>query len=197
MHVHRLARGLHHEHVGPAHVLLDLHIRFAVVETRDQSLAARQAEKQANLIAERLVGGSAEDLKSVVDPGALWLAFRFFVRGRLLFRGQFFRGRRRNCAHSLSSQCSVASYQFSIPVLSLEIQCFYWQLTTGGWQLLFLAGPLGFEPRQSAPKALDLPLVDGPVKRSDWLIALQLSSNHCRLTTESCDGATGVLARPL
>jgi hypothetical protein len=26
-----------------------------------------------------------------------------------------------------------------------------------------LAGPLGFEPRQSAPKALDLPLVDGPV----------------------------------
>src|SRR6266852_1746061 len=32
-----------------------------------------------------------------------------------------------------------------------------------------LAGPLGFEPRQSAPKALDLPLVDGPVKRSDWL----------------------------
>ena len=28
-----------------------------------------------------------------------------------------------------------------------------------------LAGPLGFEPRQSAPKALDLPLVDGPVKQ--------------------------------
>jgi hypothetical protein len=27
----------------------------------------------------------------------------------------------------------------------------------------FLAGPLGFEPRQSAPKALDLPLVDGPI----------------------------------
>jgi hypothetical protein len=27
-----------------------------------------------------------------------------------------------------------------------------------------LAGPLGFEPRQSAPKALDLPLVDGPKK---------------------------------
>ena len=30
-------------------------------------------------------------------------------------------------------------------------------------QRRFLAGPLGFEPRQSAPKALDLPLVDGPV----------------------------------
>src|ERR1700756_5053774 len=26
-----------------------------------------------------------------------------------------------------------------------------------------MAGPLGFEPRQSAPKALDLPLVDGPI----------------------------------
>src|SRR5580693_5669341 len=46
-----------------------------------------------------------------------------------------------------------------------------------------LAGPLGFEPRQSAPKALDLPLVDGPVKRSDWRIALQLSFNNCCLTT--------------
>lgn len=28
-----------------------------------------------------------------------------------------------------------------------------------------MAGPLGFEPRQSAPKALDLPLVDGPVEQ--------------------------------
>src|ERR1051326_1817625 len=27
---------------------------------------------------------------------------------------------------------------------------------------IFLAGPLGFEPRQSAPQALDLPLVGGP-----------------------------------
>src|SRR5947207_13901904 len=33
-----------------------------------------------------------------------------------------------------------------------------------GSRTAFLAGPLGFEPRQSAPKALDLPLVDGPVK---------------------------------
>src|SRR5258708_1787916 len=37
-----------------------------------------------------------------------------------------------------------------------------------------LAGPLGFEPRQSAPKALDLPLVDGPVpsKSVDLVIAV-------------------------
>ena len=32
-----------------------------------------------------------------------------------------------------------------------------------------LAGPLGFEPRQSAPKALDLPLVDGPVNSASLL----------------------------
>src|SRR5215813_782695 len=31
---------------------------------------------------------------------------------------------------------------------------------------LNLAGRLGFEPRQSAPKALDLPLVDRPVKQT-------------------------------
>src|ERR1700744_1824847 len=31
-----------------------------------------------------------------------------------------------------------------------------------------LAGRLGFEPRQSAPKALDLPLVDRPVTTLLW-----------------------------
>src|SRR5229473_5288051 len=50
---------------------------------------------------------------------------------------------------------------------------------------VFLAGPLGFEPRQSAPKALDLPLVDGPVKRSAWRIALQLSFKSGRSTIEN------------
>ncbi len=37
------------------------------------------------------------------------------------------------------------------------------ELNANGSKAAFLAGPLGFEPRQSAPKALDLPLVDGPV----------------------------------
>src|SRR3954466_16413002 len=31
------------------------------------------------------------------------------------------------------------------------------------YPMLYLAGRLGFEPRQSAPKALDLPLVDRPI----------------------------------
>jgi hypothetical protein len=35
--------------------------------------------------------------------------------------------------------------------------------TTDRRSLTTLAGRLGFEPRQSAPKALDLPLVDRPV----------------------------------
>src|SRR5208282_4403817 len=52
---------------------------------------------------------------------------------------------------------SVLSSRFSVLGCGAPVS----QLRTG-----FLAGPLGFEPRQSAPKALDLPLVDGPVKQS-------------------------------
>ena len=90
MHVHRMASGLHHEHVRAAHVLLNLHVRFAIFKARHQRLPARQAKKIADLVAERLVGGSAEDLESVVDPGALRLAFRFLVRDRLFFRRSLF-----------------------------------------------------------------------------------------------------------
>ena len=32
VHIHRIAGGLHHEDIGAAHVLLDLHIRLAVGE---------------------------------------------------------------------------------------------------------------------------------------------------------------------
>src|ERR1035437_98782 len=52
----------------------------------------------------------------------------------------------------LSSRFSVLGFGAPASLLRTE----NWQLRTG-----FLAGPLGFEPRQSAPKALDLPLVDG------------------------------------
>src|ERR1700690_3961834 len=60
----------------------------------------------------------------------------------------------------LSSRFSVLG--FGAPVSRLRIGT--WQLRTG-----YLAGPLGFEPRQSAPKALDLPLVDGPRCTINWL----------------------------
>src|ERR1700690_239718 len=74
----------------------------------------------------------------------------------------------------LSSRLSVFSLGAPASLLRTE----NWQLKTG-----FLAGPLGFEPRQSAPKALDLPLVDGPVH--DRRIALQLSFNHSDSTIEN------------
>src|ERR1700745_3602989 len=45
----------------------------------------------------------------------------------------------------------------------------------------FLAGALGFEPRQSAPKALDLPLVDGPA-------SLKLTIFGCRLSNACSNG---------
>src|ERR1035437_6428730 len=76
---------------------------------------------------------------------------------------------------------SVASYQ--LPVASSLLS-----LATGNWRLAtaFLAGPLGFEPRQSAPKALDLPLVDGPVQQfavCTSIVVQPLSINNRRLTT--------------
>ena len=80
MHVHRLAGGLHHEHIGPAYVLLDLHIRFAIFEARHQRLPARQSKKCADFVAKRLVGSSAKNLEPVVDARALWLAFCLLVR---------------------------------------------------------------------------------------------------------------------
>src|ERR1700722_8477225 len=117
MHVHRLTGGLHHKNVGTAYVLLNLDIRFAIFEARDQCLAASQSKKRTNFVAERLIGGSAEDFEPVVDPGALRLAFRFLVRDRLLldcrllgshlFGSRLFR--RRNGSHR-----SVLSSWFSI-----------------------------------------------------------------------------------
>jgi hypothetical protein len=80
MHVHRLAGGLHHEHVRSAHVLLNLDIRFAILEASDQSLSARQPQKVTDLLAKRLVRGPAKNLEPIIDPGALRLAFRFLIR---------------------------------------------------------------------------------------------------------------------
>src|SRR5208337_1892148 len=135
-------------------------------------------QKAAHVIAERLVGGSTEDLESVVDPGALRLALRLLVRRRLFFRGSFFGGRRRNCGHSFSSQFPVLSSQFWAPVSRLRTE-------NRELRPVFLAGPLGFEPRQSAPKALDLPLVDGPVKPSadcTSIVVQSLSYNNRKST---------------
>src|SRR6185369_2414139 len=102
-------------------------------------------------IAKRAVGGSAKDLELVVHPTALGLAFRFLVGAHvnLLFR------RCRKSGHSLPL---LALSPLPKPSAPHKLKS---QLPKA--KSCFLAGPLGFEPRQSAPKALDLPLVDGPV----------------------------------
>src|ERR1700733_6853005 len=156
--IYRTASRLNDEPDSAAYVLLDLHIRLAIGKACDQSLSARQAKKSADLLAERLVRGSREDFEPVIDPCALRLTFGFLVDSRLFFRGLFddrlFGSRGCNGGHSFSSQFPVRSSQAWGSSVSL--------LRTENWQLVHLAGPLGFEPRQSAPKALDLPLVDGP-----------------------------------
>src|SRR5215475_6957157 len=61
-----------------------------------------------------------------------------------------------------STQYHVLSY-FRVAVPSSQSQ----RSLGTEYQVLgtaFLAGRLGFEPRQSAPKALDLPLVDRPIR---------------------------------
>src|SRR5713226_6703406 len=79
----------------------------------------------------------------------------------------------------LSSRFLVLS--FGAPVSRLRTE--NWQLRTG-----YLAGPLGFEPRQSAPKALDLPLVDGPRCTINWLATKSYPRTECqRLTTVVSD----------
>src|SRR5713226_3189943 len=50
-----------------------------------------------------------------------------------------------------------------------------------------LAGPLGFEPRQSAPKALDLPLVDGPVSQlviDDFRLSIEKQINRSLIVNQ-------------
>src|SRR5262249_23603839 len=83
-----MASGLKHEYVGAAHVLLDLHGGLAVLEARDQSLAARHAKKSADLIGKRFVRRAAEDLELVIDAASLGLPFRLLVSAHLslLFR---------------------------------------------------------------------------------------------------------------
>src|SRR5690242_3308769 len=161
MAVHRMTGRLHDENVCAAHVFLDLNICLAIREAGDESLAHRHAKKVADLAAERFVGGAAKNLELVICTAALRLTLGLFVGAHL---GLLFRRCRKSC-HSRSRCLVVRSWSFVVGCRPLSSwanktankQC---QRPTAG----FLAGPLGFEPRQSAPKALDLPLVDGPVR---------------------------------
>ena len=81
--VNRTARRLHHKDVPPAHILLNLNVSLAIGEARHQRLAAVHAQKGADFIGKRLIGGPGEDLELIVPAGALRLALRFLV-GRVL-----------------------------------------------------------------------------------------------------------------
>src|SRR5947199_10686731 len=86
--VHRAAGRLHSEDVSAAHILLNLYISFAIAKARNHSLAASQTKKSADLIAQRLVRGTAEDLELIIYASAMRLAPRFLAGPHvdLLFR---------------------------------------------------------------------------------------------------------------
>src|SRR4029077_2043124 len=102
---------------------------------------------------------AAENLELLIGPRTL-LPLRLIVtHGRTLLLSLV--GRRHQSSHGfVSGLLAFSSYRFASQhrVCQRLLATRHWPLTTA-----FLAGPLGFEPRQSAPKALDLPLVDGPV----------------------------------
>ena len=54
--IHRRAGGLDDEHVAAAHVLANLHFRFAVRETPDFRVAQRNAQISANIRGQLGVG---------------------------------------------------------------------------------------------------------------------------------------------
>src|SRR4051812_13262960 len=158
--IDRLRRGLHDEDIRAAHVLEQLQVDLTIRETRQVDLPAMHAEEITDLLGERLIGGAAEDLQLVIVPRTLrlLLLWLFLLARRLVLFGlmQRFVGRSRHV--------------FLLPNKNQVLYFLGPRSTTVLLMLLLrsnfkLAGRLGFEPRQSAPKALDLPLVDRPVTR--------------------------------
>ena len=62
MMVRRGAGGLHHEHILPAHVLLDFHERLAVWEGLDSRFAQLDANVGADGLSQGLIGTAAKNL---------------------------------------------------------------------------------------------------------------------------------------
>ena len=124
---------MEHEHVGAAHILLNLDVRFAVLEPRDQSLPASQSEKIAVLVAERLLESSTEDFDFVIDPGAFRLAFHFLFRGFFPVGGSFRADRHQLPSLSLSV---LNSGRFSV----LGFQSSTRELRTGNEELVVWLG---------------------------------------------------------
>src|SRR5512146_2529226 len=125
----------------------------------------------ANFAGQIGVGSAREYFELVILSGAdrLWGGLRF--RSLLLcchsthgFSCDWRAGWRDIVRRLLWFHCARSGSCFHI-VIALDFPYFG---SPGHWFFgCFLAGRLGFEPRQSAPKALDLPLVDRPVRISD------------------------------
>src|ERR1700741_5276605 len=69
--VHRAASRLHYQYVSAAHIFLNLHISLPAAKARNHSLPPSQAKEGADLIAQRLVRGAAEDLELIVYASAV------------------------------------------------------------------------------------------------------------------------------
>src|SRR4029077_19187785 len=119
---------------------------------------ALQAQELADLIAQRLIGRAAKDLQLFImtSPLRLALALRNLMLPRRLL---VIRARHRGL-HFVS--CRTSHSVSPCRHFFEQLGCL---LPSCSYLLSILAGRLGFEPRQSAQKALDLPLVDRPVNR--------------------------------
>ncbi len=141
--VHRIAGRLHHEDIGPAHVLLDLHIRLAVGELVDARLPQGQTEKLANILGQRVVGSAGKNLPLVVLPRPYRLGsglrVGFLVRRLLRHRGCTIarRHRRRNyaglrcCIHCVKyPRLTWLSYTLGLETAAVRGSLFAFLLTT-------------------------------------------------------------------
>ena len=181
--VHRIAGRLDDEDIRAAHVLQDLDVDFAVGELREIGLPERHAEEVANLSSRASDWPCREKILNLSS----WRA-RSGLRSRLRSSLRVLASRmspsscatvwrvashRQRAGFAAASICFASLWHWFVPRidsrgLADRPCCFSLLLKpdpSSGPRLDILAGRLGFEPRQSAPKALDLPLVDRPVMR--------------------------------
>ena len=97
--VHRTAGRLHHENIRAAHVLLNLNVTLAVPKADYLCLPALHPKEVTDLISQRLVRRTAEDLELLVGSRTL-LPLELFIghRRALLLNGLV--GRRHQSSHS-------------------------------------------------------------------------------------------------
>ena len=151
--VHRVAGGLHHEHIHAAHVQ-ELEV-LAVGKALDLGLAHGDADVAANLLCKRPVGRPAEELEALVFAQ---IAGPLALGGRLGLLRLAAVLEPASCAAFLD-RCRLSPAGYSLPLLPstfplhLRLPPSWVALAVFRVQSLKnLAGRLGFEPRQVPPK---------------------------------------------